>query len=196
MCWYSFRGKTPFVFIQSLSWDPGEQTEHSSSHTGGNLQLMQIFITQLTSAERCWFIGDEVFCTVVVFSLFIQNPVVLNIGQSSEIRFPDVYPCPQWSSSGFTLARPDQYPLQDMQNTKRHFYSFCFLTALSHLVGPKQVESWADQMVCLRKAVLGRHRTRARDDLLGELLSSSWLEFCWTGVTVKWKKGWHDVEHP
>lgn len=90
----------------------------------------------------------------------------------------------------------DQYPLQDMQNTKRHFYSFCFLTALSHLVGPKQVESRADQMVCLRKAVLGRHRTRARDDLLGELLSSNWLEFCWTWVTVNWKKGWHDVEHP
>lgn len=105
MCWYSFREKTPFVFIQSLSWDPGEQTEHSSSHLGGNLQLMQIFITQLTSAERCWFIGDEVFCTVVVFSLFIENPVVLNIGQSSEIRFPDVYSCPQWSSSGFTLAQ-------------------------------------------------------------------------------------------
>lgn len=194
MCWYSFREKTPFVFIQSLSWDPGEQTEHSSSHTGGNLQLMQIFITQLTSAERCWFIGDEVFCTVVVFSLFIQNPAVLNIGQSSEIRFPDIYPCPQWSSPGFTLAQTRiniHFNICKIPRGISIVFVFLLLWATW-----KQVESRADLMVCLRKAVLGRHRTRARDDLLGELLSSNWLEFCWAGVTVKWKKGWHDVEHP
>lgn len=140
MCWYSFREKTLFVFIQSLSWDPGEQTEHSSSHTGGNLQLMQIFITQLTSAERCWFIGDEVFCTVVVFSLFIQNPAVLNIGQSSEIRFPDVYSCPQWSSSGFTLARPGSVSTSRYAKYQEAFLWFLFSYCFEPLGGTKA--SW------------------------------------------------------
>lgn len=47
--------------------------------------------------------------------------------------------------------------------------------------------------------MLGRRRTRMRDNLIGEVLRSIWLEYCCAQVIINCLDElgvWHNIEHP
>lgn len=80
-----------------------------------------------------------------------------------------------------------------MPNTKRHFLcfrgisSFCSLTALSHFVGLKQVESWANQMVWdfCEEGCPGEAQNQSKGLLAWRVTEQQlgWVGFGWAQVT-------------